>query len=111
MMPNWTIIYLRYYAKRGCILSSHILKSQRKSRNIKKNLSDRDCPKHYHMSHNYYRLVGNMSILSVEVIRIEGQEKTRTFFMGVGVIKEHLKQNMTQKAIIKSFIQCSRCLK
>ena len=27
--------YFRYNAERGCILSSHILKSQRKSRNIK----------------------------------------------------------------------------
>ena len=31
------------------------------------------------MSHNYNRIVGNMSMLSVEVIGIEGQENTRTF--------------------------------
>ena len=76
------------------------------------NLSDRHCPKHYHMCHNYYRIVGNMSILSVTVIGIESQKKKdRPFFMGVGVIKVHLKQNMAQKANIKSFILCSRCLK
>ena len=63
------------------------------------------------MSHNYYRIVGNMSILSVEVIVIESQKKDMNIFMVVGVIKVHLKQNMTQKATIKSFILCSRCQK
>ena len=57
------------------------MKSQRKSRNIKNNLSDRQCPKHYHMSHNYYRIVGNLSILSVEVIDFESQ-KNMNIFMG-----------------------------
>ena len=46
------------------------------------------------MSHNYYRIVGNLSRLSVEVSGIESQ-KDMNIFMGVGVIKVHLKQNMT----------------
>ena len=32
------------------------------------------------MSHNYYRLVGNMSILSVEVIGIESQKRPEHFY-------------------------------
>ena len=63
------------------------------------------------MSHNYYKIADNMSVLSVEVIGIESQKKDMNIFMGVGIIKVHLKQNMTQKANIKSFIMCSRCLK
>ena len=63
------------------------------------------------MRHNYYRIVGNMSILDVEVIGIESKKKDMNIFMGVGVIKVHLKQNTTQKANIKSFILCGRCLK
>ena len=42
-----------------------------------------------------------MSILSVEVIDTENKKKDMNIFMGVGVIKAHLKQNMTQKANIK----------
>ena len=34
------------------------------------------------MSHNYYRIVGNMSILSVEVIDIGSQKKDMNIFMG-----------------------------
>ena len=112
MVPNGAIIYFRYDAKRGGILCRHTLKSQRKSKH-KHDLSDRPCPKHYHMSHNYYSFVGNMSILSVEVIGIECQTDMDIFFFGggggVGVIKVHLKQNRTQKASIKSFILFSRC--
>ena len=52
-----------------------------------------------------------MSILSVEVINTENKKKDMNIFMGVGVIKAHLKQNMTQKANIKSFILSIRCLK
>ena len=52
--------------------------------NIKNNLSDRHYPKHYHMSHNYYRIVGNMSILYVEVIGIEGQKGHEHFYGGRG---------------------------
>ena len=63
------------------------------------------------MSHNYYRIVVNMSNLSVEVIDIESKKKDMNIFMGVGVIKVHVKQNVTQKTNIKSFILCSRCLK
>ena len=36
------------------------------------------------MSHNYYRIVGNMSILSVEVIGIESQKRHEPFYWGRG---------------------------
>ena len=36
------------------------------------------------MSHNYYRIVGNMSILSVEVIDIESQNIHEHFMGGRG---------------------------
>ena len=52
-----------------------------------------------------------MSILSVEVIDFESKKKDMNIFMGGRGNKAHLKQNMTQKANIKSFILCSRCLK
>ena len=48
------------------------------------------------MNHNYYRIVVNMSNLSVVVIGIEGK-KDKNIFVEVGVIKVHLEQNMTQK--------------
>ena len=36
------------------------------------------------MSHNYYRIVGKMSILSVEVIGIESQKRHVHFYGGRG---------------------------
>ena len=36
------------------------------------------------MSHNYYRIVDNMSILSVEVIGIESQKRHEHFYGGRG---------------------------
>ena len=36
------------------------------------------------MSHNYYRIVGNMSILYVEVIGIESQKGHEHFYGGSG---------------------------
>ena len=36
------------------------------------------------MSHNYYRIVGHMSILSVEVIGIESQKRHEHFHGGKG---------------------------
>ena len=36
------------------------------------------------MNHNYYRTVGNMSILSVEVIGIESQKRHEHFYGGRG---------------------------
>ena len=36
------------------------------------------------MSHNYYRIVGKMSILSVEVIGIESRKRHKHFYGGRG---------------------------
>ena len=73
------------------------MKSQRKSRNIKNNFSDRHYPKHYHMSHNYYRIVGNMSIYMLKSLALRAK-KDMNILMGVGVIKVHLKPKHDAKS-------------
>ena len=42
----------------------------------KNNLSNTHCPKHYHMSYNCYKILGNMTVLSFEVIGIESKKNT-----------------------------------
>ena len=48
----------------------------------KNNLSNTHCPKHYHMSYNCYNILGNMTVLSFEVIGIESKKKYMNILWG-----------------------------